>query len=431
MGNMKVMVIGGGGREDALVWKISQSPLVSQIFCAPGNAGISLRPKTKCLPNLKATDLRALRDFALENKIDLTVVGPEAPLVSGIVDEFEELGLKVFGPKQKAAQIEGSKVFAKEFLRKYGIPSADFTTFNDSEGARKYGKSSLPCVIKADGLAGGKGVITCFKGEEVDSAIERIMIKKEFGDSGNRAVVEEFLKGKEATFKILTDGETSIPLLPTQDHKPVFDGDCGRNTGGMGAYAPAPVVTKELESEIMETIINPTLLGMKEEGKPYKGALYVGLMITSQGPKVLEFNCRFGDPELQPIVLLMKSDIVPTLMGISQGQLTAEKIIWEGGAAVCVVMTSAGYPGEYQTGKEIRGLGEVAKMEDIVVFHAGTREENGKILTAGGRVLGVTAKANGIPEAISLAYRAVSKITWDGEHHRTDIGKKASSTNFK
>jgi len=765
--NMKVMVIGSGGREDALVWKISQSPLVSQIFCAPGNAGISIRPKTKCLPSLKATDLRALRDFARENKIDLTVVGPEAPLVAGIVDEFEKENLKIFGPKKGTAQLEGSKVFAKNFLKKYKIPTPSFTVFGIKEiaEAKKYAQENLPCVIKADGLASGKGVIPCFNENEVLAAIEKIMIKKEFGDSGNRVVIEEFLKGEEATFKVLTDGERAIPLLSTQDHKPVFDGDKGPNcysedtetltkngwkrfdmltegeevavfelnsrkiyfekprrrhwmkykgpmaqfkhrnidllvtpnhrmllqqrfrrkkiyvrearryraenyifqsgiwegenreffilpeydykfnrkfkelkinfvdwvrflgiylsegnvtkektqkrvyiaqmqksknfnrikklisklplkfsyepkyhkfrinstqlavylkrfgtshekyipeyiknakrdmimeflkafnlgdgdihygrmrfcssskrliddiqemiikldcsgiittdkrktmvnplnkktyranpiysiemkkrnktcirknhfktmdydgyvgcvsvstgfvvvrrnnrvaisgnTGGMGAYAPAPVITQEIETEVMETIISPTLKGMRKEGKLYKGVLYVGLMITPQGLKVLEFNCRFGDPELQPIVLLMKSDILPILMAISQGQLTKEKIIWEKGAAVCVVMTSAGYPGEYQTEKEIQGLREVAEMEDLVVFHAGTREKNGKILTAGGRVLGITARASGIPEAIKLAYRAVSKITWDGEHHRTDIGQKA------
>jgi len=424
---MKVMVIGSGGREDALVWKISQSPLVSQVFCAPGNAGISIRPKTKCLPSLKATDIWNLRTFARGNKIDLTVVGPEAPLVAGIVDEFEKVNLKIFGPKKETAQIEGSKVFAKNFLKRYKIPTPSFTVFdiNEIAEAKKYAQANLPCVIKADGLAAGKGVIPCFNESEVLAAIEKIMVRKEFGDSGNRVVVEEFLRGEEATFKILTDGQNSIPLLSTQDHKPVFDGDRGENTGGMGAYAPAPVITKELEKEITETIINPTLKGMQKEGKPYRGVLYVGLMITPQGPKVLEFNCRFGDPELQPIVLLMKSDIVPILMGISQGQLTKEKIIWEDRAAVCVVMTSAGYPGEYQIGKEIEGLEEVAEMGDVVVFHAGTRSENGKILTAGGRVLGVTAKANGIPEAIKVAYRAVSKITWDGERHRTDIGQKA------
>jgi phosphoribosylamine-glycine ligase len=764
---MKVMVIGSGGREDALVWKISQSPLVSQIFCAPGNAGISTRPKTKCLPNLKATDIWNLRTFARGNKIDLTVVGPEVPLVSGIVDEFEKVNLKIFGPKKETAQIEGSKVFAKNFLKRYKIPTSSFTVFdiNEIAEAKKYAQANLPCVIKADGLAAGKGVIPCFNESEVLAAIEKIMIKKEFGDSGNRVVVEEFLRGEEATFKILTDGQNSIPLLSTQDHKPVFNEDKGPNcysedteiltkngwkrfdiltageevavfepnsrriyfekpqrrywmkykgpmaqfkhrnidllvtpnhrmllqqrfrskkiyvrearkyraenyifqsgiwkgkndkffilpeydykfnrkfkelkinfidwvrflgiylsegnvtkgkgskrvyiaqmqksknfnrikklisklpfkfsydpeyhkfrinstqlatylikfgtshvkyvpdyiknakrevileflkafnlgdgdihhgrmrfcssskrliddiqemiikldcsgiitvdkrktmvnpinkkiykaspiysieikkriktcirknhfktidydgcvgcvsvstgfvvvrrnnrvaisgnTGGMGAYAPASVITKKLEKEITETIINPTLKGMQKEGKPYKGVLYVGLMITPQGPKVLEFNCRFGDPELQPIVLLMESDIIPILMGISQGKLTKEKIGWGDGAAICVVMTSGGYPGEYQIGKEIEGLEEVAKMGDVVVFHAGTRSENGKILTAGGRVLGVTARASGIPEAIKLAYRAVSKITWDGERHRTDIGQKA------
>jgi len=425
MKKMKIMVIGEGGREDALTWKISQSPLVSKIFCLPGNGGISFRPKAECLSSLKATDIQGLKKFALENKIDLTVVGPEAPLVEGIVDEFEKANLKIFGPQKAAAQIEGSKVFAKEFMRKYKIPTANFVIFNNFKEAKKYGKANLPCVIKADGLASGKGVILCFNLKEIDSAIEKIMIKKEFGDSGDRVIVEELLRGEEATFKILTDGQNFIPLLSSQDHKPVFDEDNGPNTGGMGAYAPAPVITKELKKEIIKTIIIPTLEGMRKEGRLYKGTLYFGLMITNQGPKVLEFNCRFGDPELQPLVLLIKNDIIPILMAIVQGKLTREKIIWEKGAAVCVVMTSKGYPGEFQMGKEIRGLEEAAQTEDVVVFHAGTKKEKGKILTAGGRVLGPTAKGKNIKEAIERVYQTVEKISWEGEYHRTDIGKKA------
>lgn len=422
----KVLVIGSGGREDALVALISRSPLVSQIYCAPGNDGIGQRPKTHCLPKLKADDLWGLRDFAKRNKIDLTVVGPEAPLVAGIVDGFEAVGLKIVGPTKEAAQIEGSKVFAKEFMERHKIPTADFMVFDDPEKARKYATANLPCVIKADGLTGGKGAIPCKTEEEIALALKRIMIDKEFKESGNRVVVEEFLTGEEATFMVLTDGWNAIPLLSTQDHKPVFDGDQGPNTGGMGAYAPAPVITKELEKRIMAEIIEPTLDGMKAEGRPYKGCLYAGLIITPDGqPKVLEFNCRFGDPELQPLVLLMESDIVPILLGITEGRLPVERIKWVEGAAVCVVMTSKGYPGTPEIGKEIKGLAGVAKLEDMEVFHAGTKKENGKILTAGGRVIGPTAMGKDIPEAIQRVYEAVTKISWSGEHHRPDIGKKA------
>jgi len=430
---MKVLVIGGGGREDALVWKIGQSPLISEIYCAPGNAGISQRPKTKCLPKLKAADLWPLRDFAEGNHVDLTIVGPEAPLVAGIVDGFEAKKLKIVGPTRTAAQIEGSKVFAKEFMEKNEIPTADFMIFDDPERARKYAKANLPCVIKTDGLAAGKGSITCLNEETASDTIERMLVKKEFGDAGSRIIIEEFLKGEEATFKVLTDGWDVVPLLATQDHKPVFDGDRGPNTGGMGAYAPAPVITGELTKRIMEEIVDPTIGRMRAEGKPYKGCLYVGLMITLDGPKVLEFNCRFGDPELQPLVPLMKSDIVPILEGIAEGELPKEKIEWRDGAAVCVVMTSGGYPGEYETGKdkEIKGLDEVTEMKDVEVFHAGTTKENGVWKTAGGRVLGVTAVAAEIPEAIDLVYKAVSKISWDNEHHRTDIAQKALKHGFQ
>ena len=428
----KVLVIGSGGREDALVALISRSPLVSQIYCAPGNDGIGQRPKTHCLPKLKADDLWGLRDFAKRNKIDLTVVGPEAPLVAGIVDGFEAVGLKIVGPTKEAAQIEGSKVFAKEFMERHKIPTADFMVFDDPEKARKYATANLPCVIKADGLTGGKGAIPCKTEEEIALALKRIMIDKEFKESGNRVVVEEFLTGEEATFMVLTDGWNAIPLLSTQDHKPVFDGDQGPNTGGMGAYAPAPVITKELEKRIMAEIIEPTLDGMKAEGRPYKGCLYAGLIITPDGqPKVLEFNCRFGDPELQPLVLLMESDIVPILLGITEGRLPVERIKWVEGAAVCVVMTSKGYPGTPEIGKEIKGLAGVAKLEDVEVFHAGTKKENGLWKTDGGRVLGVTAKGKDIQAAIERVYQVVPKISWDGVHYRRDIGQKALKRGYQ
>lgn len=426
---MRILIIGGGGREDALVWKIGQSPLVSKIYCAPGNGGICLRQKTECLP-IKADDISGLADFAKKNKIDLTVVGPEAPLVAGISDLFEERGLKIFGPVKSAAQLEGSKVFAKNFMKKYGIPTADFENFDDREKAEEYALKNLPVVIKADGLASGKGVIICQTKDDVLKTIERLMIKKEFSESGNRIVAEKFLEGEETTFMVLTDGEGFITLLPTQDHKAVFDGDKGPNTGGMGAYAPAPIVDKELERKIIKEIVKPTLAGLKKEGLVYHGCLYFGLMICADGPKLLEFNCRFGDPELQPLVMLIEGDIVPILKEIAEGKLLTKEIKWKKGAAVCVIMASGGYPGEYETGKEIKGLEEASKMKDVVVFNAGVSRENGILKTVGGRVLGVTARAGGIKEAIDLAYQAVDKISFEGEHHRTDIGKKALGKNF-
>lgn len=424
-GRMKVLVIGSGGREDALVYLISRSPWVSQVYCAPGSDGISKRPKTICLANLKADDILGLRDFAIADGIGLTVVGPEAPLVKGIVDVFEAVGLKIVGPTKAAAQLEGSKVWAKKFMERHGIPTADFMTFDDPEKARKYAIANLPCVIKADGLAAGKGVAPCHNEEDVSAAIKRIMIDKEFGESGNQVVVEEFLVGEEATFMVLG----TIPLLATQDHKPVFDYDKGPNTGGMGAYAPAPVITKELEKRIIAEIVEPTLAGMIEEGIPYKGILYVGLMIvnTPDGPKpmVLEFNVRFGDPELQPLALLMKSDIVPILLAIAEGRLPEERIKWREGAAVCVVMCSKGYPGSPETSKVIYGLDIVAKMKNVEVFYAGVKKENDIWKTAGGRVLGITASGRTLLEAIDRTYDAVRQILWVCVHYRRDIAQKA------
>jgi phosphoribosylamine--glycine ligase len=420
---MKILIIGSGGREDALAWKLSQSRLCSKIYCAPGNGGISLREKTECLP-VKVDDLSALVDFAKKNKIDLTVVGPEAPLVAGIADLFEKEGLEIFGPKKSAARLEGSKVFAKNFMKKYGIPTADFENFEDPEKAKEYGIKNLPVVIKADGLAAGKGAIVCLDEKGVSKAIERLMLKKEFGESGNRVVVEQFLEGEEATFMILTDGQRFINLLSTQDHKPVFDGDLGPNTGGMGAFGPAPIVDKELERKIVEEIVKPTLAGLKKEKIDYQGCLYFGLMLTSSGPLVLEFNCRFGDPELQPLVMLMESDLLPILKEVSEGKLKTE-IRWKNGSALCVVMASSGYPEKYEVGKEIKGLDEVSKMKDVVVFNAGVARENKNLKTAGGRVLAVTAQAKRLKSAIDLSYKAVAKISFEGMRYRTDIGKKA------
>lgn len=424
LNGMKILVVGSGGREDALVWKISQSALVSKIYCAPGNGGIFLREKTECV-SIRAEDISGLVGFAKKNKVDLTVVGPETSLVAGISDKFEEQGLKIFGPRRAAALLEGSKVFAKNFMKKYSIPTADFENFNDPVEAREYALKNLPVVIKADGLASGKGAIICFSKEEILETIERLMLKKEFGRSGDKVVVEQFLKGEEATFMVLTDGERFITLPATQDHKAVFDGDKGPNTGGMGAYAPAPVINKELERKIMEQIVKPTLTGLKKEGVIYHGCLYFGLMICEGRPKLLEFNCRFGDPEVQPLVTLMEDDIVPVLKEIAQGKLLKKEIIWKKGAAVCVIMASGGYPGQYETGKEIKGLEGAVKTRDVVVFNAGVAREGKLLKTAGGRVLGVTATAGGIKEAIDLAYQAVAKISFDGRHYRTDIAKKA------
>lgn len=418
---MKVLVVGGGGREDALVWKIAHSPLVSDIFCAPGNAGIE--EIAECV-SIKAEDISGLAEFTKKHGIDLTVVGPELPLVWGIVDKFEERGLKIVGPRKAAAYLEGSKVFAKNLMRDLEIPTARYKVANSPGEARELIK--IPCCIKADGLAGGKGAFPCFTKKEARSAIKKIMVKTLFGPAGYQVVIEEFLEGEEATFKVFTDGKTIIPMPATQDHKPVNDGDKGPNTGGMGAYAPAPVITKELEKEIMDTIVKPLIKGLKKKKNIiYKGILYVGLMITREGPKVLEFNVRFGDPELQPLVMLMKSDIVPILEAIAEERLSEVEIEWKEGGAVCVVMTSAGYPEKYETGKEIKGLDKVAKMKDVVVFHAGTRKENGIWKTDGGRVLGVTAVGDDIAEAQKLAYKAVDKISWPGKHHRSDIAQKA------
>ena len=429
MKKLKVLVVGEGGREDALVALIRRSSLVSQIWCAPGSDGIAQRSKTACLPKLKADDLWGLRNFAKENRIDLTVVGPEAPLVSGIVDGFEAVGLKIVGPTKAAAQLEGSKVFAKEFMSRQNIPTAGFRVFDDPNRAKKYARDSLPCFIKADGLAAGKGALPCRSEEDKTTAIEKIMIAKEFKESGNMVVVEDYLVGEEATFMVLTDGWTAIPLLSTQDHKSVFNNDQGPNTGGMGAYARAPVITPDLEKEIMETIVKPTLDGMRKEGTPYKGILYVGLMINKDGPKVLEYNVRFGDPELQPLVPLLQNDIVPFLLGIANEkfpeELLKEGIKWNEGAAICVIMASGGYPGECEKNKVIDNLDRVVRMKSVEVFHAGTRLENGVWKTNGGRVLGVTVKGKNIEEAIWLTYQIISIISWDGVYYRKDIGQKA------
>ena len=420
---MKVLIVGGGGREHALVWKVAQSPQVDKVYCAPGNAGIAMQ--AECVP-IGAEDVSGLRKFALDKGIDLTVVGPEAPLCAGIVDAFQSKGLKVFGPSRKAARIEGSKVFAKQLMSRHGVPTADFRSFDSAERAKAYIEMvGASIVVKADGLAGGKAVIICTTVQEGLDAVNRMMIKGEFGASGEQVIVEGFLEGEEASVFAFTDGRT-IALMPScQDHKAVYDGDRGPNTGGMGAYSPAPVVTPELRDTIERDVVVQTVHAMNREGRPYEGVLYAGLMISEQSPSVLEFNCRFGDPEMQPLVLRLKSDLVPILLATVERGLEEAQIEWHEGAALCVVMASGGYPGKYEKGKPIRGLEEVEQMQDVVVFHSGTRREHGQIVTDGGRVLGVTARGADVAEAHRRAYEAVSKIHFEGAHCRSDIGWRA------
>ncbi|MFQ5841713.1 MAG: phosphoribosylamine--glycine ligase [Thermodesulfobacteriota bacterium] len=420
---MKVLVVGGGGREHSLVWKIGKSPRVTKLFCAPGNAGIA--QMAECI-DISATDLDDLATFADSNGMDLTVVGPELPLTMGIVDLFEERGLRIFGPRKAAAEIEGSKVFCKDLLAKYGVPTAQYRTFDNRDEAAAYVESiGMPVVVKADGLAAGKGVIPSMTREDALKALDRIMVERAFGEAGKRVLIEEFLDGEEASFIVLTDGKTVVPLASSQDHKPIYDGDKGPNTGGMGAYSPAPVVTEGVHEKIMDEIMTPTIKGMVSEGRPYRGVLYGGLMITNGQPKVLEFNARFGDPENQPIMMRMKGDIVPLLEACINGNLRNGLIGWDPRWAVCVVMASKGYPGSYGKNKVIRGLDQVMEMPDVFVFHAGTARAGEDMVTNGGRVLGVTALGENAKGAIDLVYSAVKKIEWDGVHYRSDIGKRA------
>ena len=420
---MKVLVVGGGGREHALVWKIAQSPRVKKVYCAPGNAGIA--QLAECL-SISAEDVKSLVARAEKERIDLTVVGPEAPLTLGIVEAFKEKGMRIFGPIQKAAEIEGSKAFTKELMKKYGIPTGDSETFTDHGAAVKYVKGKgMPLVVKADGLAAGKGVIICRKMEEALSALDLIMGRKAFGAAGAKVLVEEFLEGEEASFLAFTDGEAVLPLPTSQDHKAISDNDQGPNTGGMGAYSPAPVVNEKVHRDAMEKVMIPTVRGMAREGRKYQGVLYAGLMIKDEKVKVLEFNARLGDPEAQPLLMRLKGDLVPILEATIDGKLAGRKMDLEERSSVCVVMASGGYPGSYEKGKIISGLEDAAKVRDAFVFHAGTAIKEGKVVTSGGRVLGVTALGNGIREAIGKAYEAVAKISWEGAYYRRDIGQKA------
>lgn len=421
---MKVLVIGSGGREHTLVWKIAQSSKVEQIFCAPGNAGIAQQAQ---LVDIKAEDTDGLLEFALKEKIDLTVVGPEVPLVNGVVDRFQEKGLKIFGPGAAAARLEGSKVFAKEIMSKYNVPTAGYEVFQDSQKAKDYiAKKGAPVVIKADGLAAGKGVIMAQTIEEALKAIDDIMEDKVFGSAGEKVLIEDCLTGEEASILVVCDGENIVPLASSQDHKRVNDKDQGPNTGGMGAYSPAPVITDDLLAIIIETIINPVIKGLKQEGRIYKGILYAGLMITSQGPKVIEFNVRFGDPETQVILPRLKSDLIDVFSAAIDGSLDQVKLDWDSRACICVVMASGGYPGKYEKGKIISGLDQAAGLEDVLVFQAGTvLDNNSNCVTVGGRVLGVTARAEDIKKAIDKAYEAVSTIQFEGAHFRKDIAYRA------
>ncbi len=420
---MKVLVIGSGGREHALVWKIRQSPRVEKIYCAPGNGGIGRMAELVPI-GPEATD--KLADFAEKEKIDLTVVGPELPLTLGIADLFEKRGLKIFGPNREAARLEGSKAFAKEILKENHIPTASFATFSDANSAKRYlAEQKPPYVVKADGLAAGKGVIICADRKEAEAAIDDILVRKLFGQAGEKVVIEEFLQGEEASFMALTDGEHILALASSQDHKRIFDGDQGPNTGGMGAYSPAPVVSPEIHNRIVDEILKPLLRGLSNKGVRYRGVIYVGLMITESGPRVLEFNVRFGDPECQPIVMRLKSDLVPLLEATIEGRVDQVKAAWHRDFGVCVVLCAEGYPGSYEKGREIRGLEKLRDWQRGFVFHAGTAEKRGRFLTSGGRVLGVTALGGDIKEAVQEVYRAVGEIQWDGMHYRKDIAQRA------
>lgn len=419
---MKVLVVGSGGREHALVWKMNQSPKVDKIYCAPGNAGIAQLAECAAI---KADDLDGLLEFALQQQIDLTVVGPEVPLTMGIVDKFQEKGLKIFGPSGKAAEIEGSKTFAKNLMAKYNIPTAKYGAFTDAAEAKAFLEQvGLPCVVKADGLAAGKGVLICETQAEAEAAIDNILVDNKFGDAGSRVVVEEFLTGQEVSMLAFTDGKTVVPMVSSQDHKRIWDGDKGLNTGGMGAYSPAPVYTEAVHAIVVPEVLEATVAAMRAEGRPFAGILYAGLMLTADGPKVLEFNARFGDPETQAVLPRLKSDLVEIFLSIIEGRLDQMQIEWYEEAAVCVVLASGGYPESSDKGREITGLQQAADT-GAIVFHAGTKETEGKIVTNGGRVLGISALGKDIAQAIDNAYKGVAQIKFENMQYRTDIGKKA------
>ncbi|OYD07537.1 phosphoribosylamine--glycine ligase [Paludifilum halophilum] len=416
---MRILVIGGGGREHALIWKLAQSPQVKSIYCAPGNGGIA--EKATCVP-ISATDVNRLVRFAEEKAIDLTVVGPEAALLAGVVDTLEERGLKVFGPNQAAARVEGSKRYAKELMKKYGVPTGDYRVFSEGREALDYiRRRGAPIVIKADGLAAGKGVVVAETLEQAEQAVKRMLQDKAFGDAGKEIVVEERLTGQEISLMAFVDGETVVPMVPAQDHKPVFNGDKGPNTGGMGAYSPVPQIPTKIVDQAVQEILHPMARGMAEEGLHYRGVLYAGLMVTEEGPKVIEFNARFGDPETQVILPRMKSDLVEIIWAVSRGRLSETSIQWSDQSSTCVVMAAKGYPGSYKKGETIT---VPEPTRDRIIFHAGTARQGDALVSAGGRVLNVTSLGDDLRAAREKAYQTVDQIGFDGAHYRTDIACK-------
>ncbi len=429
---MRVLVVGGGGREHALVWKIAQSRHVNQIYCAPGNAGIS--KLAECI-NIKPTDISGLANFAAAQKVDLTVIGPEAPLIAGIVDRFEARGLPAFGPATDPARIEGSKAFAKELMVRYGIPTADYELCSDANTAhetvarwfRRPEVAERGLVVKADGLAAGKGVTVAGTEAEAHGAVDEMMVRKVYGAAGDRVIIEQRLIGEEVSIMAITDGDFIVPLPPSQDHKRVGDGDTGPNTGGMGAYSPVPIVPDDIAERARELVLKPAVAAIRDLGIPYKGVLYAGLIITDEGLKTLEFNCRFGDPETQAVLPLLESDLLEIMDASVNGRLDEVDVTCARGSSACVVAASGGYPGAYETGKLIQGLDRAAQAEGCLVFHAGTREANGQFLTDGGRVLGVTATGPDLRRAVSRAYAGMKQISFEGMHYRNDIAGRALS----
>ena len=420
---MKILVIGSGGREHTLAWKLAQSPKAEKLYAIPGNPGIG--KVAECVKDVPMDNNDAIVAFAMDKGIDLVVVGPEAPLTQGLVDALEMAGIRAFGPTRLAAELEGSKSFAKDIMQKYGIPTAKYQVFTQASEARKYvQEQGAPIVIKADGLAAGKGVVVAQTVDEALMAVNDIMEDQSFGSAGARVVIEECMVGEEASLLAFTDGETIVPMVSSQDHKRAYDGDKGPNTGGMGTYAPAPVMTEELVAQATEKILKPVIAAMKKEGRPYKGCLYAGLMITNEGPKVVEFNARFGDPETQVVLPLLESDLADIMLACCEGKLAEQEIKWSKGAAVCVVMASDGYPGGYPKGLPIRGV-EEAESNGALVFHAGTSEKDGRLVTNGGRVLGIVAKADDIKGAVDKAYENVGKIHFHGAQYRRDIAYRA------
>ncbi|MCY3757692.1 MAG: phosphoribosylamine--glycine ligase [Acidobacteria bacterium] len=421
---MKVLVIGSGGREHALAWKIGRSSLVDNVFCAPGNGGTASIAEN--VP-LAVDDLPGLMRFAVDRSIDLTVVGPELPLVLGIVDRFQSQGLSIVGPTAAAARLEGSKIFAKDFMKRHQVPTAACVVCNsleDAIGSIRGGDLGFPLVVKADGLAAGKGVVIAQDRQQAESAVEQMMRRRVFGEAGDRVLLEECLMGREASFLVFSDGKHFLPMVPSQDHKRVFDQDQGPNTGGMGAYSAGGILSSEQQREVLQAIVEPTIRGMAAEGSPFRGVLYVGLMLTPDGIKVLEYNVRLGDPEAQPVLFRLENDLVEVLQAIHGQTLDSVRLRWDSACSVCVVLASGGYPGKYPTGKPIQGVEDAEGVGRVRVFHAGTRLQDGQLVTAGGRVLGITAKDADLPAAVARVYRALERVRFEPMHFRTDIGRQ-------